>query len=257
MEVLGDEFWEPGIISGVTKAGARAVYSVWYDNMSSERGVEQSRMQDLFAQVGVRVSVRDSQGDSKWGIVVGCEPLGKTSETGSHMYQVLTQLDAPLEVVRCEPKDLMPFRHIFEEHEVVEVMIPDHDDEPDVMSWQRATVEHVDKDTMDYTLRIGADLWTNIEGGAIRPLFMVGNFVRVLQHRITVSGFKGEPEWVKGVVTSINKVPYMTEAALEAEGHLYQYSVLRLDSNTDEERDVELDVITVNSYPLACVHHEP
>ena len=97
-------------------------------------------------------------------------------------------------------------------------------------------------------------MWTNIEGGAIRPLFMVGNFVRVLQHRITVSGFKGEPEWVKGVVTSINKVPYMTEAALEAEGHLYQYSVLRLDSNTDEERDVELDVITVNSYPLACIH---
>ena len=248
VEVHRNNIWEPGMISHVSESDTtRAVlYSVRFDNMFYETGIEQSRVHGLFDQLGVQVSIRDYRSNWKWGIIVDYDTIGKTAAIGSRRYHILTRLNAPFDQVQCEPKDVMPFRHTFEQHEIVEMLVPDDDDELEAMSWQRATIEYVDKDTMKYTVSIGTHEWTDIEGSALRPLFMVGNFVRVLRHRITVRGFKGDPEWVKGVVASIQKLPYISEEAEETEGHMYQYSVLCLDKDQTDNSGKRLDIITVN-----------
>ena len=256
VEVHRDDVWEPGMVLDMFESEAGAIfYTVRYDDMSSEDAVAESRVQGLFTQLGVQVSVRDSAGKWQWGIIVDSDAPGKTAQMGSHRYHVLTHVDAPFEVVHCAPKDVMPFRHIFEQHEIVEVMISDddHHDELDVMSWQRATVEDVDTDTRTYTVQVGEHVWRDIEGSAMRRLFMVGDFVRVLRHRMTTgNSFKGAPDWVKGVVVSIEKVSYMTHTADEPEGHLYEYSVLRVDDTTGES-DTGPAIIKVSMHGIQHV----
>ena len=130
--------------------------------------------------------------------------------------------------------------------EVVEVEV-EHPDS--VTSWQCATVKHYDKGTMSYTLRIGAQSWGGIKGDVIRPAFIVGNFVRVLHHRITDSKFRGHPEWVPGVIISVQKVAYVSA---ETEGHLYTYRVLRLDADTKGKAGSNILTVTIYALDMHC-----
>ena len=236
VEVYCNDAWEPGMVLDVSDTDAGPiVYSVRYDDMTSETDIPESRVQGLFTQLGVQVSVRDAAGDWQWGIIVDSDTPGKTAQMGSRRYHVLIHVDPPFDVIHCAPKDVMPFRHIFERHEIVEVILSQDHAELENMYWQRATVEDVDMDTETYTVRVGEHMWVGIKGSAIRPLFMVGEFVRVLRHRMTTNNaFKGEPDWVKGVVVSIQKVSYTTHKAHEVEGHMYEYGVLHLDAKNSE-----------------------
>ena len=258
VEVRCEYGWIPGVVSAVTPSESSPFYSVNYDDMSTEDGIEESRVQGLYTQLGCRVVIHhdDDTGDTSWGVVVDWDKLeneeaedvvdwnqleNEVAEEGSYRYHILTDLDAPFEVV-SHPNAMMPLRHIFDVYDIVEVEVQ-HVDETGAqsMSWQRATVEHVDIATMTYTLEIGHKSWPAVKGELIRPVFAVGGFVQVLLHRITDEKYEGKPAWVPGVVCSIKKVLYVSDGN---EGYMYKYSVLRLD--THAKSDTGPNVITVN-----------
>ena len=232
VEVLYKHSWQPGTISRVKKSVTGTRYSVWYDHMSSDKDIAQARVRGIFGQLGVRISVLNSERNSKWGIVAGWDRLVDSPQTGHHnSYHVLTKLDAPLEVMQSAPQNVIPVRDEFEQHETVEVLMGFDDNKT---KWQRATVQDVDKDTMTYTLKAGNRLWKQ-QGDFIRPYFMVGNFVWVLHHSITGQRKLRVLKWVLGVLVSITPVVDTTEGAENVGEQSHEYVVWRLDKGRIEE----------------------
>ena len=243
VEVLYKHSWQPGVVSGVTQSATGTAYSVWYDHMSSDKDIAQARVRGIFGQLGVRVSVLDNEGNSKRGIVAGWDPLAGSSQTGNYnSYHILTNRNAPLQVMQSSPQDVVPFRHEFKQYETVEMLMKDQDGR---QHWQRATVEDVDKDTVTYTLKVGSKTWQQ-HGDFIRPFFMVGNFVWILQHSVTSQKKLRVLRWVLGVLISIKPVANATESADNVQGQQYEYSVWRLDRASVDEGNI----ITVSTPQL-------
>ena len=241
--VSGQRFKRGEITDMKNSSANNKLYQVKYDDRTPDTYVEESLIQHVFEQIGTRVRIRDSnQVPDKWtwGIIRSREKNQRNTalSVGRAIYTVLTGMDAPLDVQRREIKDIKPFVHAFDNWNIVELQ--NTNSQTGVVSWQLATVDEADKFASQYTLRTGNGTVT-VPGNRMRPSFMVGNFVRVLNHHITNTEFSGESSWVYGVVISIDAVPGATA---------YLYNVLLVD-RTDRHH-VLPNILSVTA--CSCIH---
>ena len=241
VEVLRGKIFTSGNIVSVTPYSANKLYSVRYDAQTTENNLEEANIQRLFDHIGTRVYIRDPNNTDKWiwGIVLGKKNRRRDAKiaVGHTCYDVLTRHKGGLTVTRSETRNMRPFTHNFTNFDVVELQQINRG----VVSWQLGTVYEMNPEGTTYTVRTNKAFAT-VMATQMRPSFVVGNFVRVLHHRITDVHFSGQSSWVEGVVMSIDVVSGMHGEDTCS----YLYNVLLLDRRVGG-RDRMPDVLTVKA----------
>ena len=245
VEVFNGSTFIPGYIVSATQYVADRHYSVQLQSDGAQKivpNIAEDKIQRLFEVVGVRVHIHEPSNDPNkegtwyWGIVLGKEHRRRDAKiaVGHTRYNVLTRHKGGLTVKRCETKNMRPFTRVFSEFDAVELQRTNNG----VVSWELATVHETDPQGATYTVRVNREFST-VPGKQLRPLFMVGNSVRVLHHKITDKKFSGQSSWVQGVLMSVD-----AEAGAKEDGTCsYLYNVLLHDGRANgRDRMLELAV---------------